>query len=475
MTKINNNVWTLTFLIALLLIATPNAISECQSCDELNSEISSEFVGVKNPAAVYCTELDYEYKIVKTDRGERGMCVITDIDEEFDAWDFLEGKVGQEYSYCSLNGYDTITVTDGRNSFSSDYAVCVPKKQSTPVVVASSSESMSVTDLMNLGEKVYPKTSKNFQTEAFHTLGDETITSISQVSSSEISVGDIPLSFDWRDVDGQNWVTPVKSQGGCGSCWAFAAVGAVESKINIVMDDSDFDVDLSEQYLVSNCLPGFTTENGVFISNDCDGGNSYYALAYIRDEGITDESCYPYVEYNSLCSDRCSLWDKRLYTIDSFGYTEYMDELKPYLIEYGPMVVYMNVNDMYYDKGIWRSDVTVTSPNHAVLLVGYNNTNDTDGYWIIKNSWGIGYQYDDGYFNVGYGECGIDYFSSLMIMTEDTHYNYPLPLPIPRPTSVPLPTPLIIPDPVPLPEMIIIPLSIPLPFFVPIPFPFVLP
>ena len=449
MTKINKKTWVLAFLIAMLVATSFNVISACQSCDEVNSEFSSEMVGMKNPAAVYCTELGYEYKVVRTEQGERGICVIPNTGEEFDAWEFLEGKVGHEYSYCSQIGCDTITVTNGKNPFSSDYAVCIPRDSSA----ISSNESTSVTDLINLEEKV--STGSPLITEPKIKSSDN------QDIITGFSVG-APPSFDWRDADGENWITPVKNQGYCGSCWAFAAVGSVESKANIVMNDPDFDLDLSEQYLVSDCYP----------YGDCYGISTYYdcALPYIRDHGITDEACYPYTASNSICSDRCSLWDKRLVTIDAYGYVG-INHIENVLVDYGPLIIYMAINNGgYFDDGIYRGS---TLPiNHAVLLVGYN---DTGEYWIAKNSWGSGWN-GDGYFKIGYGECYVTYYNPLaVIVSENTHYNYPLPLPTPRPTSIPLPIPPEIPDPVPLPELMTIPLPIPLPFFIPIPLPIPLP
>ncbi len=95
--------------------------------------------------------------------------------------------------------------------------------------------------------------------------------------------------FDWRDKDGENWVTPVKNQGSCGSCWAFSAVGAAESAFLIYTNDPGMNIDLSEQHLVSDCCS----------VGSCGGGVPRSALEYIRDTGVPDEDCFPYTARNS--------------------------------------------------------------------------------------------------------------------------------------------------------------------------------
>ena len=56
-----------------------------------------------------------------------------------------------------------------------------------------------------------------------------------------------PDYFNWADYNGKNWVSSVRDQGYCGSCWCFAAVAVLESAINIAEDCPDLDLDLSEQ------------------------------------------------------------------------------------------------------------------------------------------------------------------------------------------------------------------------------------
>ncbi len=98
---------------------------------------------LKNPSAVYCKELGYEYIIATTpDGGQVGLCVLPD-DQIVDAWAFLEGQVGQEYSYCKKEGYEIKTVEDSEacsRIFTYECAVCI-LEDGTEV---------EVTELMNL-------------------------------------------------------------------------------------------------------------------------------------------------------------------------------------------------------------------------------------------------------------------------------------------------------------------------------------
>lgn len=104
------------------------------------------------------------------------------------------------------------------------------------------------------------------------------------------SVGDIPASIDWRD---QKKVNPVKDQGQCGSCWAFSANGAMESRYAIKSGNL---ISVSEQQLV-DCANKTT-----YLSEGCNGGEMYTSFDYAKDNGMMLESDYPYTAKDGACA-----------------------------------------------------------------------------------------------------------------------------------------------------------------------------
>ena len=200
-----------------------------------------------------------------------------------------------------------------------------------------------------------------------------------------------PESFDWRKL---NKVTKVKEQGVCGSCWAFAAIGNIESQYAIMHDSL---IDLSEQQLL-DCDR---------VDQGCDGGLMHLAFQeIIRIGGVEHEIDYPYqgIEY------ACRLAPSKLAVRLSHCYQyDLRDERKllELLYKNGPIAVAIDCVDIIdYRSGI----ATVCNDNglnHAVLLVGYGIENDTP-YWIFKNSWGSNWG-ENGYFRVrrNINACGM--------------------------------------------------------------------
>ncbi len=387
---------------------------------------------ISNPAAVYCTDMGYEYQVVnEAGGGQSDTCTMPD-GVVCSAWGFLQGRCGQSYSYCAKQGLGLRIATDGKNPFSPEYAVCVD---------VHGKDVGSLTSLANLNTRLNRCAANN---EQFNNSFPKPGAALqSQADSRPLTnlAGTPPSSWDWRDATSNgingDWTTPVKNQGNCGSCWAFAAVGQAESVLNLAADNPALDKNLSEEYLVSGC----------FSDGSCCGGWHFAALDSIEDHGVPDEDCLPYASgscgcssigtcsagcqvksdggcTNTTCSARCSDYGSRLSYIDDFGQVgkEHNEPaiqqalVKLALIAYGPLSVAMDVAE---GDNYWQESVFMCSDppdvDHAVVIVGYN---DAGGYWIVKNSWGSSYG-EDGYFKVGYGQCLIEKY---------VYYAFALPL-----------------------------------------------
>ena len=207
-----------------------------------------------------------------------------------------------------------------------------------------------------------------------------------------------PATLDWRN-SGGNFVTPVKNQGGCGSCWAFGTTAALESQTLISKSQPGTNLDLSEQTVVSCSGAG-----------SCSGGYSSSASDFIRDTGVPLESCYPYTATNGVCSNACVNWQTSAYKIGRWFFVTVgadqssLPAIKQAIATYGPISTMFAVYQDFtgYRSGIYKYTTGSYLGNHIVEIVGYD---DVGQYFIAKNSWGTGWG-EAGYFRIAYSEVG---------------------------------------------------------------------
>ena len=225
----------------------------------------------------------------------------------------------------------------------------------------------------------------------------------------------IPEAWDWRNINGTNFVTKDLNQHipqYCGSCWAHGAMSSLADRIKIIRKAEWPDINLAIQDIL-NCGS---------LAGTCNGGSAVGAFHYVHQNGIPDDTCQVYQAKDLPCSDehRClncqgppgsstcfPQRDYQTYWIDQYSYIQeankddLVDAIKSELYLRGPIACGVDATPIEdYTGGI--VDTTLDDINHIVSVAGWGRENGTE-YWVVRNSWGT-YWGEHGWFRVKTGE-----------------------------------------------------------------------
>jgi len=234
----------------------------------------------------------------------------------------------------------------------------------------------------------------------------------------------LPPSFDWRDRNGRSYIGPIRSQGACGSCYAFGATAAAEGAYNAAMGRYDANAaDFSEAF-IAWCLGTYGPYRAHF--DGCEGSDDDYAeLLALTVQGITWETNFPYTPVDP---GSCTHWGDPVVRFNSWGRCgcNDIDAIKTAIMTHGVVDAAVDAGPAFdaYKSGIYEDTLTTcpgspcayTETDHAVALVGWNDNGDAenDGYWILRNSWGTSWG-ENGYMRIKYTSarvsCAVAYLT----------------------------------------------------------------
>ena len=213
-----------------------------------------------------------------------------------------------------------------------------------------------------------------------------------------LGMGELATNVNWTC---KGYVTPVKSQGQCGSCWAFSSTGSLEG----------------QYFRATNKLESLSEQNLLDCSSDygnqgCAGGLMDYAFEYIKSNGgIDSESSYPYEGVQNNCQ-----YDKSNSVTTLSSYVDIPegdeDSLKTAVATQGPVSIAIDASHssfQLYHSGVYEDPECSSSDlDHGVLAVGYG-VEDGQEYWLVKNSWGTAWG-EQGYVKMlrdADNQCGV--------------------------------------------------------------------
>ncbi len=230
---------------------------------------------------------------------------------------------------------------------------------------------------------------------------------------------DIPASYDLRDVDGNSYVTAIRSQEG-GTCWAHAAMASMESNL-LMTGNWSSGGDNGEPNLAEYHLDWWNGFNN-FSNLDRDppeggdlwvhyGGDFLMTAAYLSrgDGAVRDIDSPSKKDPSNLWSPTYHYFRPRQIEWYTIGENlENIDTIKGAIMDHGAIGTCMYASGAFMEQTnftFYQPPTDHNLPNHAIAIIGWDDNKITqapmDGAWICKNSWGSDTLLD-GYFWISY-------------------------------------------------------------------------
>lgn len=246
--------------------------------------------------------------------------------------------------------------------------------------------------------------------------------------------------YDSRE---QGIITSVKNQNPFGICWSFALASLMETSL---LSQGKGSYDLSEEHLayffanrVNDPLGNTPDDRNIHKIDYHQGGNDYLASIFLTTwSGMTTEADVPLPTDESHTADYSQpLPDEKAYNSAAYltdaVFSDYsIDRMKALIMEYGSVSFLYRIEPAYYNPDTGACCYPIkTSINHQSVAVGWDDNYSkenfpekcnvqTDGAWIIKNSWGPD-KGDNGYFYLSYEDKTISSLAAVAA-TDDMNY-----------------------------------------------------